>query len=117
VTTLIVPANANLDPTFIDDWHRQGKKFVAAVWINQQAKTAEEHYQYWTSFLERGQFLDGIIIDEFIVNNPIVREREELGNSRDLENEIPVNSNREPERVLTRKRRIGARSPRTEALS
>lgn len=71
VTTLIIPANIQLDPTFIDDWHRQGKKFVAAVGVNQQAKTAEEHYLHWTGFLERTPFLDGIIIDEFIVNNPI----------------------------------------------
>jgi hypothetical protein len=71
VTTLIVRANPKLDSAFIDDWHRQGKKFVAAVWINQQAKTAEEHYQYWTGFLERTPFIDGIIIDEFIVNKPI----------------------------------------------
>ena len=55
----------------IDDWHRQGKRFVAAVGINAQAKTADEHYQYWTGFLEKAPFLDGIIIDEFIVNNPI----------------------------------------------
>jgi hypothetical protein len=71
VTTLIVPANIKLEPTMIDEWHRQGKRFVAAVGINSQAKTAEEHYHYWTGFLEKAPFLDGIIIDEFIVNNPI----------------------------------------------
>ena len=76
VTTLIVPPNIKLEPAVIDDWHRQGKRFVAAVGINQQAKTAEEHYNYWTGFLEKAPFLDGIIIDEFIVNNPI---REWLG--------------------------------------
>ena len=71
VTTLIVPHNIKLEPTMIDDWHRQGKRFVAAVGINSQAKTAEEHYNYWTGFMEKAPFLDGIIIDEFIVNNPI----------------------------------------------
>jgi hypothetical protein len=71
VTTLIVPHGIQLEPTVIDDWHRQGKRFVAAVGINSQAKTAEEHYKYWTGFLERAPYLDGIIIDEFIVNNPI----------------------------------------------
>jgi len=70
VTTLIVPANPKLDRAFIDDWHRQGKKFVAAVGIQQQAKTAAEHYQYWTGFFERKPFMDGIMIDEFIVNTP-----------------------------------------------
>ena len=71
VTTLIVPHDIQLEPAVIDDWHRQGKRFVAAVGINSQAKTAEEHYDYWTGFLEKTPFLDGIIIDEFIVNNPI----------------------------------------------
>ncbi|HEV8002031.1 MAG TPA: hypothetical protein VGP63_19235 [Planctomycetaceae bacterium] len=69
VTTLIVRANARPDPSFIEDWHRQGKKFVAEVGIS-QAKTADEHFRYWTGFLDRAPFLDGIIIDEFIVNTP-----------------------------------------------
>jgi hypothetical protein len=71
VTTLIVPHNIQLDPAVIDDWRRQGKRFIAAVGINSQAKTSDEHYRYWTSFLEKAPFLDGIIIDEFIINNPI----------------------------------------------
>jgi hypothetical protein len=71
VTTLIVPHNIQLEPAVIDDWHRQGKRFVAAVGINSQAKTAEDHYDHWTSFMKEMPFLDGIIIDEFIVNNPI----------------------------------------------
>jgi hypothetical protein len=71
VTTLIVPANIALAPAVIDDWHRQGKRFVAAVGISSQAKTAEEHYNYWRGFFEKAPFLDGIAIDEFIVNNPI----------------------------------------------
>jgi hypothetical protein len=71
VTTLIVPHNLQLDSAVIDDWHRQGKRFVAAVGINPQATTAEEHFSYWTSVMEKAPFLDGIIIDEFIVNNPI----------------------------------------------
>jgi hypothetical protein len=55
----------------IEDWHRQGKRFVAEVGINSQAKTAEEHLNYWTSFYEKAPFLDGIIINEFIVNRPV----------------------------------------------
>src|SRR5260221_11210928 len=71
VTTLIVRPKIKLELSFIDAWHRQGKKFVAAVGVNSQFKTAQEHYDYWTSFMEQSPFLDGIIIDEFIVNNPI----------------------------------------------
>jgi hypothetical protein len=71
VTTLIVPHNIQLEPATIDDWRRQGKRFIAAVGINSQAKTAEDHYHYWTGFIDKAPFLDGIIIDEFIVNNPI----------------------------------------------
>lgn len=70
-TTLIVPRNIKLEQAMIDDWHGQGKRFIALVGINGQAKTAEEHYLYWTGCLAEMPFLDGIIIDEFIVNNPI----------------------------------------------
>jgi hypothetical protein len=70
VTTLIVPPNAHLDQAFIDDWHRQGKRLVAAVGINPQAKTADENARYWSDFFEKAPFWDGIIIDEFIVNRP-----------------------------------------------
>jgi hypothetical protein len=71
VTTLIIRPNVELEPAVIADWRRQGKRFVAAVGVNSQAKTAEEHFKYWTGFLEKSPFLDGIIIDEFIINNPI----------------------------------------------
>src|SRR5205814_5501093 len=73
VTTLIIPHNLELPQAVIDDWHRQGKRFIAEVGINAQAKTAEEHFKYWTSFYEKAPFVDGIIIDEFIINNPSVR--------------------------------------------
>lgn len=72
VTTLIVPNNIKLSESVIEDWHRQGKKFVAEVGINSQAKTAEEHASFWTDFYDRSPFLDGIIINEFIVNRPVV---------------------------------------------
>ena len=51
VTTLIVPNNIKLSDSVIEDWHRQGKRFIAEVGINSQAKTAEEHAAYWTSFI------------------------------------------------------------------
>jgi hypothetical protein len=71
VTTLIVPSSINLSPGQIADWHRQGKKFVAEVGLNAQAKTPEEHASYWTSFYDKAPFLDGVIVDEFIVNRPV----------------------------------------------
>jgi hypothetical protein len=73
VTTMIVPPNLDLPQAAIDDWHRQGKRFVAEVGINSQAKTADEHFNYWTGFYEKARFADGLIIDEFIINNPSVR--------------------------------------------
>ncbi len=73
VTTLIVPHNIDLAPSVIDAWHRQGKRFVAEVGINGQGKTADDHFKYWTSFLDKAPFADGILINEFIVNNPSTR--------------------------------------------
>jgi hypothetical protein len=71
VTTLIVPNNIKLPDSVIEDWHRQGKRFIAEVGINSQAKTADEHAGFWTSFLDKAPFLDGVIINEFIVNRPV----------------------------------------------
>jgi hypothetical protein len=73
VTTLIVPHHAQLSQQVTDGWHSQGKKLVAEVGINGQAKTADEHFTFWTSVLDKAPFLDGIIINEFIVNNPSTR--------------------------------------------
>jgi hypothetical protein len=70
VNTLIVPHNVELSPSVIDGWHREGKRFIAEVGINSQAKTGEDHFRYWTGFLERAPFLDGIIINEFGMNKP-----------------------------------------------
>ena len=50
VTTLIVPNSIKLSESVIDDWHRQGKRFVAEVGINSQGKTAEDHFKSWSSF-------------------------------------------------------------------
>lgn len=71
VTTLIVPNSIKLSASVIDDWHRQGKRFVAEAGINSQGKTAEDHFKYWSSFYDKTPFLDGIIINEFIVNRPV----------------------------------------------
>jgi hypothetical protein len=72
ITTLIVPNNINLAVSVIDDWHRHGKKFIAEVAVDSQSKTAEEHARFWSSFCDKAPFLDGIIINEFIVNRPVV---------------------------------------------
>jgi hypothetical protein len=70
ITTSIVPHNIQLSQAEADDWHRQGKRFVAEVGINAQAKTADEHFEFWAGMLDKAPMLDGIIINEFIVNNP-----------------------------------------------
>jgi hypothetical protein len=70
VTTLIVPHNIQLSPAAIDKWHRQGKRFIAEVGVSRQAKTAEEHFRHWTSFLDHAPYLDGIMINEFGMNKP-----------------------------------------------
>jgi hypothetical protein len=82
VTTLIVPNSVKLAPSVIDDWHRQGKRFVAEVGINGQARTAEEHSRFWAGFFDRSPFLDGIIVNEFIVNNPSTRPGAKLSPER-----------------------------------
>lgn len=71
VTTLIVPNNIKLSETVIDDWHRRGKKFIAEVGVNSEARTAWDHARFWSGFYEKAPFLDGIIINEFIVNRPV----------------------------------------------
>jgi hypothetical protein len=82
VTTLIVPHHIALAQAAIDDWHRQGKRFVAEVGINAQAKTADEHFQYWTGFLDKAPLLDGVIVNEFIVNAPSARRGTTLSPER-----------------------------------
>ena len=71
ITTTIIPNGIQLSNSVIEDWHRQGKRFITEVGINPEAKTAEEHAAYWTSFFTNNLFTDGIIIDEFIVNRPM----------------------------------------------
>jgi hypothetical protein len=73
VTTLIVPHHIQLPPSVMDGWHRQGKRFVAEVGIDGRGQTAADHFNYWTGFLDRAPFLDGVIVNEFIVNNPATR--------------------------------------------
>jgi hypothetical protein len=72
ITTLIVPNSIRLPESVIGDWHRQGKRWVAEVGIDAQAKSADDHFKYWGGFFDRMPFLDGIIINEFIVNRPML---------------------------------------------
>lgn len=72
ITTIIVPAALKLAQPEIDQWHAQGKKFVGEVGVDSAAKTADDHWRYWTGFYDQSPYLDGIIIDEFIVNRPVV---------------------------------------------
>jgi hypothetical protein len=73
VTTLIVPHNIQLPESVLTSWHGQGKRLLGEVGINSQARTADEHCKYWSSFLKKAPFLDGVIVNEFIVNNPSTR--------------------------------------------
>src|SRR5262249_39121273 len=73
VTTLIIANNLQLSDDVVKDWHRQGKRFVAEGGINSQIETAADPFKYWRGFFDRTPFLDGIIIDEFIVNYPMQR--------------------------------------------
>ncbi|HZR16774.1 MAG TPA: DUF4185 domain-containing protein [Verrucomicrobiae bacterium] len=72
ITTLIVPTSLVLTQTVIEDWHRQGKHFIGEVGIDPASQSAEDHFKFWTGFYKKEPFLDGIIIDEFIVNNLLV---------------------------------------------
>jgi hypothetical protein len=71
ITTLEVPGNIKLPQAVIDNWHRQGKRFIIHTGINHEAQTPGDHIKHWTQILDRNPFADGIIIDEFIVNAPL----------------------------------------------
>src|SRR5262245_34400375 len=81
VTTLIVSPGIKLPQPVIDDWHRQGKKFVGEVGLNREGRTGDEHFTFYTRFLDAAPFLDGLIINEFGMNriarppDPVVRAR------------------------------------------
>jgi hypothetical protein len=69
VTTLVVPNNITLPASVIEDWHRHGKWFVAEVGINSQGNSADDHFKYWTASYDKSPFLDGILVNEFIINS------------------------------------------------
>jgi hypothetical protein len=70
ITGLIVPHNIKLPQADIDDWHRQGKRFIAEVGLNPQGRTGDENFKFYTTFLDTAPFVDGLIINEFGMNRP-----------------------------------------------
>jgi hypothetical protein len=70
ITTIFVPPHLKLPQSVVDEWHRQGKRFIVEFGIDAKAKTADEHVAYWTGLLDKAPFADGFIIDEFIINRP-----------------------------------------------
>ena len=70
ITTIMVPHSLKVPQSVIDDWHRQGKRFIVEVGIDAKAKTADEHVAYWSGLLDTAPFADGLIVDEFIINRP-----------------------------------------------
>lgn len=72
VTTLIVPNNLKMEDSFVDDWHAQGKRLVGEIGLDAPGTTAKDRLNYWNGFFDRAPWLDGIIIDEFIVNLPVI---------------------------------------------
>jgi hypothetical protein len=73
VTTLIVPSGIRLPAPEVDDWHRQGKRFIGEVWVDGRDPKVEVQFKAWADALDKSPFLDGLIVDEFIVNNPSAR--------------------------------------------
>jgi hypothetical protein len=104
VTTLIVPSSIQLAPEVIESWHAQGKRFVAEVGINAQAMSADDHFAYWTGVLDKARFLDGIIINEFIVNQPSQRPAGSLSPERQRRLEAERARNRACEDAFRRMR-------------
>jgi hypothetical protein len=68
ITTLIVSPGIKLPQAVIDDWHRQGKKFIGEVGLNRDGKTGDDNFTFYTKFLDAAPFLDGLIINEFGMN-------------------------------------------------
>jgi hypothetical protein len=104
VTTVVVPHRIKLPGSFIDGWHRQGKRFIAEAGIDSQGKTAEDHFKYWAGLLDQAPFLDGLIVNEFIVNNPSSRPGAALTPERRARVEREQQRHRIYEEAITRLR-------------
>jgi hypothetical protein len=88
VTTLIVPPGIKLPQSVIDDWHRQGKKFIGEVGLNREGRTGDANFKYYTRFLDAAPFLDGLIINEFGMNR-IARPPDPVPQARAAERHRP----------------------------
>jgi hypothetical protein len=81
ITTLLVAPGIKLAQSEIDDWHRQGKKFIGEVGLNREGRTGDANFDFYTRFLDAAPFLDGLIINEFGMNriarppDPVRQER------------------------------------------
>lgn len=88
VTTLIVSAGIKLPQPVIDDWHRQGKKFLGEVSLNREGKTGDVNFEFYTKFLDAAPFLDGLIVNEFGMNR-IARPPDEVRRERAAQRHRP----------------------------
>ena len=68
VTSLIVSPGIKLSQSVIDDWHRQGKKFIGEVSLNREGRTGDANFLFYTKYLDTAPWLDGLIINEFGMN-------------------------------------------------
>jgi hypothetical protein len=88
VTTLIVSPGIKLPQSVIDDWHRQGKKFIGEVGLNREGRTGDANFKFYTQFLDAAPFLDGLIINEFGMNR-IVRRPDPVRQERAAQRHRP----------------------------
>jgi hypothetical protein len=88
VTTLIISPGIKLPQSVIDDWHRQGKKFIGEVGLNLAGRTGDANYAFYTKFLDAAPFLDGLIINEFGMNR-IVRRPDPVRQERAAQRHRP----------------------------
>jgi hypothetical protein len=88
VTTLIVSPGIKLPQPVIDDWHRQGKKFIGEVGLNRDGRTGDENFTFYTRFLDAAPLLDGLIINEFGMNR-ITRPPDPQRQERSAQRHLP----------------------------
>jgi hypothetical protein len=88
VTTLIVSPEIKLPQPVIDDWHRQGKKFIGEVGLNRDGRTGDENFAFYAKFLDAAPFLDGLIINELGMNR-ITRPPDPQRQERSAQRHLP----------------------------
>jgi len=63
VNTMIVGAADQLPESVTESWKRQGKKWIGNCPVLMEDSTTCKNY--WTGFLDKNSYLDGVIVDEF----------------------------------------------------